>query len=151
MFELLHGWVGLLVEANPLAFVIQPVKAIYIKSYITRCLSCSTVGLAFWSRKTCICHYTSQSYEYKIIYYKVFELLHGWVGLLVEANPLAFAPSFSTGRKTWQVVIIMMTMRVMMMIIMMMEENLAGDQQCYQSITSPSPSPSSSFFASFFS
>ena len=34
----------------------------------------------------------------------MFELLHGWVGLLVEANPLAFAPSFTTGRKTWQVV-----------------------------------------------
>ena len=38
-------------------------------------------------------------------YFEVFELLHSWSGLLVEANPLQFVPSLSSGRKAWQVVI----------------------------------------------
>ena len=38
-------------------------------------------------------------------FFEVFELLHGWGGLLVEANPLQFVPSLSSGRRVWQVVI----------------------------------------------
>ena len=41
---------------------------------------------AFFLHGASLCHSTSQSYIYKSIYYKVFELLHGWVGLLVEEN-----------------------------------------------------------------
>ena len=37
-------------------------------------------------------------------YFEVFELLHGWGGLLVEANPLQFVQSLASGRRAWQVV-----------------------------------------------
>ena len=40
-------------------------------------------------------------------YFEVFELLHGWGGLLVEANPLQFVQSLTSGRRAWQVVKIM--------------------------------------------
>ena len=34
---------------------------------------------------------------------KMFEIKHGWSGLLVEGNPLQFALCNMTGRKAWQV------------------------------------------------
>ena len=37
---------------------------------------------------------------------EVFELLYGWGGLLVEANPLQFVHALSSGRKAWQVIIV---------------------------------------------
>ena len=40
-------------------------------------------------------------------YFEVFELLHNWGGLLVEANPLQFVHSLSSGRRAWQVGIMM--------------------------------------------
>ena len=37
---------------------------------------------------------------------KMFEIKHGWSGLLVEGNPLQFALCNMTGRKAWQVQIV---------------------------------------------
>jgi len=34
---------------------------------------------------------------------KMFEIKHGWSGLLVEGNPLQFALCNMTGRRAWQV------------------------------------------------
>ena len=36
--------------------------------------------------------------------FQAFELLHGWTGLLVEANPAIFPLGLLSGRKAWQVI-----------------------------------------------
>ena len=40
-------------------------------------------------------------------YFEAFELLHGWGGLLVEANPLHFSSLDSSGRRAWKVVLVL--------------------------------------------
>ena len=52
-----------------------------------------------------------------ILIYQAFELLHGWTGLLVEANPAIFPVGFLSGRKAWHVCLIIIMLITIAIVI----------------------------------
>ena len=59
-------------------------------------------------KKICQQFVNFEDFFENLFYKQAFELLHGWTGLLVEANPGIFPVGFLSGRKAWQVIALLL-------------------------------------------